>query len=226
MIRSLIAPLLLIAAVGTDQASAEPIAAPLPSGYEASGQPSSNGVYAEVTKLYSIDHAQQIEDLTASCAAKGKPVAIEGQELVGTGAWRIYRTARQVAEISDSISLDTDDQACTARYGRRRHVIVSKGDVPFEQMPGFTDPAFSCGKFGRISRCKQRTIAGIEVTCLDEGDGLVGSYKCVSRREDLSKGLLVAAGSYRDDSAVAGSWELERVLLDVAIDPVVFTSAR
>ena len=125
--------------------------------------------------------------------------------------------------IDDRTRLSIDTEACTARFGIVRSVDVQIGRISYEKVSGFSNPDLPCKGYRSRSRCTEETIAGLAVTCINEGDGLVGSFRCVSQRRDLSHGLLVSFGTYVDDgSSPTGSWSLDRIDLDVAIDPVVF----
>lgn len=197
--------------------------APLPTGYSGSGEKPLRGLYAEVLGLSSIFDEQELEALDLACREKGKTVSIEGAELRHAGATRIYRTADKVAVIDDRTRLNIDTEACTARFGIVRSIDVQAGSISYEKVSGFSNPDLPCKGYRSRSRCTEETIAGLQVTCINEGDGLVGSFRCVSQRRDLSRGLLVSFGTYVDDgSSPTGSWALDRIDLDVAIDPVVF----
>jgi hypothetical protein len=201
--------------------------APLPAGYSQSGEKPLRGLYAEVQGLSSIFDDQELEALDLACRDQGKTVTIEGADLRGAGATRIYRTADKVAVIEDRSRLSIDTAACVARFELDRSVEIETGGFSYSKVSGFSNPDLPCGDYRSRRRCREETIAGLAVTCIDEGDGLVGSFRCVSRRRDLSRGLLVAFGTYIDDgSAPTGSWQLDRIDLDAAIDPVVFRKAK
>ena len=61
-------------------AAAEPFRAPLPPGYQPSGQPGVTGLYAEVIGLSSLSDEPQLEELGGDCQARGKAVMIVGVE--------------------------------------------------------------------------------------------------------------------------------------------------
>lgn len=219
--------LLLLAGILTQPAWAVVPTAPLPSGYAASGERPLRGLYAEVTGLSSIFDEQELEALDLACRDKGKSIAIEGADLRGAGATRIYRTADRVAVIVDRTRLRIDAEACVARFEIDRSIDIHTGRFTFAEVSGFSNPDLPCGDYRSRRRCREETIAGLTVTCIDEGDGLVGSFRCVSRRRDLSRGLLVAFGTYiDDDSAPSGSWALDRIDLDTLIDPAVFRKGK
>ena len=206
-------------------AAAEPFRAPLPPGYQPSGQPGVTGLYAEVIGLSSLSDEPQLEELGGACQARGKAVMIVGEENRFKGAARIYRSADAVAVIVDSPDLTFDTATCTARFTIRHSTTVRTGPWDFDEVPYFMNPVFNCQRPYLGNRCTERTFAGIAATCLDTGDGFVGQVFCVSRRKDLTRGLLLASESYVDEGSVpTGGWALEKVETDALIDPVVFAN--
>jgi hypothetical protein len=204
-------------------ASADPYAAPLPPGYQPSGERLVEGLYAEVNGLNSVFDDQEIQELESACQADGKEVSWQDRNLGSSGAVRIYRTSNAVAVIRDTVRLVTDRKTCVARYAIERQATVKTGRWKYSDVPNFEDPNFSCSKVLIFHRCTEGTLTGINVTCLNRGDGFVGDVICVSRRRDLTRGLLVSYSSYVDDGSVpTGEWQLSRVEPTALIDPVIF----
>lgn len=203
--------------------SADPYTAPLPPGYQPSGERLVDGLYAEVNGLNSIFDDQEIQEFESACQADGKTVNWQHRELGSSGAVRIYRTSKAVAVIRDSVRLITDRETCVARYTIERQATVKTGRWEYSDVPNFEDPNFTCGKVSIFHRCTEGTVTGINVTCLNRGDGFVGDVICVSRRRDFTRGLLVSYSSYVDDGSVpTGEWQLSRVEPTALIDPVIF----
>ncbi|HEX4848158.1 MAG TPA: hypothetical protein VFV30_08435, partial [Novosphingobium sp.] len=202
---------------------AEPFEAPLPAGYEPSGQPRVPGLYAEVLGLSSIFDERQLEELDEACAPRGKVVTLSGQENRGKGAVRIYRTATAVAVVTVTSNLSIDTETCTASYALTSRATVRTGKWKYSEVPYFQNPKLDCRPNRRIGRCSEQEHAGITVTCRNNGDGFVGDAICVSNRKDLTRGLVFAYESYVDDDSMpTGGWALQRVETDALIDPAVF----
>lgn len=214
---------LALAALAAGPAQAEPVLAPLPDGYVAEGQELVEGMYAEVTGLASITDDEDIENLNAACKALNKSIEWHDRENGAKGAIRIYRTSAAVAVIQDTARLWTDPTTCTAGYTIERETTVKTGRLNYKRVAYFQNPNLHCAR-GRIGRrCEDKMIAGISVTCIDRGDGLIGSIDCVSRQKDLTRGLLVSYDTYIDDGSIpTASWKLTRVDANARIDPVVF----
>jgi len=211
------------ALLATAPASANPYTAPLPPGYQPSGEKLIDGLYAEVNGLNSIYDDQEIQEFESACQADGKVVSWQDRNLSSGGAVRIYRTSKSVAVIRDTVRLVTDRETCVARYAIERQATVKTGRWKYSDVPNFEDPNFTCGKVLIFRRCTEGTLAGIDVTCLNRGDGFVGDVICVSRRHDLTRGLLLSYSSYVDDGSVpTGEWQLSRVEPTALIDPVIF----
>jgi hypothetical protein len=180
-------------------------------------------MYAEVDGLTSIGDDQQIEELEAACRDKGKTVAWRDRSNKTKGVVRIYRTSAAVAVIQEVVQLWTYEPNCTAGYTVRRESTVRTGRWNYDDVPYFENPNLACNKRRIGHRCSDVTIAGAKVTCINLGDGFVGSIACVSRQKDLTRGLLVSSSSYIDDgSAPTGGWELTRIEPLGTIDPAVF----
>jgi hypothetical protein len=204
-------------------ANAGQFTAPLPPGYQPSGEKLVDGLYAEVTGLNSIYDDQEIEEFESECRADGKAVSWKDRDLGSGGAVRIYRTSKAVAVIRDTVRLVTDRKTCVARYAIERQATVKTGRWKYSDVPNFEDPSFTCGKILIFQRCTEDTVTGIDVTCLNRGDGLVGDVICVSRKHDLTRGLLVSYFSYVDDGSVpTGGWQLSKVEPIAMIDPAIF----
>lgn len=76
-----------------------------------------------------------------------------------------------------------------------------------------------------MRRCTDDVVAGVHATCINLGDGLVGSSLCYSTQDDLSRDLSVGGSNYTDDgSGPDNTWGLDRVIPNALIDPVVFTA--
>jgi hypothetical protein len=197
--------------------------APLPDGYQTTGAKSVSGLYAEITGLTSIYDDQAIEEFDAACQAEGKKVVWQDRENGSKGAVRIYRTAAAAAVIRKSVRLVTDRKTCVARYIVEVEATVKTSPWAYTDLGYFEDPDLKC--LGRRTgrRCHEEVIAGVRVTCLDRGDGFVGDVICVSRENDLTRGLLVSYSSYVDDGSMpTGGWHLSLIEPNALIDPAVF----
>lgn len=204
-------------------AQAPQIFAPLPDGYSRGQDHLVLGLYAEVGGLSSTTDEQEIDELRAVCTAAGKQIQWRDRDKADKGIVRIYRTRAAVVVIRDAVYLTTDRANCTASYTVKREITARTGLWKYEDVPYFRSPNLSCGgrRLGHL--CSQSIIAGIRATCINNGDGLVGSIDCVSQRKDLTQGLLLAHSTYVDDgSAPTGGWALDRVEPTALIDPEVF----
>ena len=217
---------LLLAAFAPHSVNAKRFIAPLPDGYRATGAKMLLGMYAEIDGLTSIGDDAQIEDLRVACRADGKTLKWQDREKETQGRVKIYRTATAVAVIRDSVRLTTDKATCIAGYVIDHDATVRTGPLDYKQSGYFQDPQFKCAKRGVAYRCKDDVIAGVRVTCLHRGDGLVGDVICVSRKNDLTRGLLVGQNSYVDDGSLpTGGWQLSLIVPKALIDPIVFRAA-
>jgi hypothetical protein len=198
--------------------------APLPEGLAASNQGKVQGLYAE-SQFGRTDVNEAVATLEENCKGRGTEARIDGRELLWRGMRRIYRTRDNVAVIEDAPTIEAQPASCSARISLRRNHIVSSGSPDSLQAAGWIEKRPTCG--ARIHRCTLQTIAGVSAQCVDLGDGLVGSTLCYSTQNDLSKGLIVGGSNYTDDgSGPDNSWGLDKVIVSILIDPVVFRSAR
>jgi hypothetical protein len=222
-VRCLAQPFAIVAAFVPISVHAAQVSAPLPDGYQASGQNSIPGIYAEVNGLTSVYDDQQIEEFEDACKADGKIVVWQDRDKASKGAVRIYRTSAAVAVIRDSARLSTDQKTCVARYVIEHEATVKVGSWDYKEIAYFENPDLKCGNSKIVRRCHESIVAGVKVTCLNRGDGLNGDVICVSLNNDLTRGLLVGYSSYVDDGSMpTGGWQLSRIEQNALIDPVIF----
>jgi hypothetical protein len=199
-----------------------PQIAPLPDRVAPSNEAKVTGLYAE-SKFGLTGVNETLEQLEADCASRGVTPKIEGRDLQWSGTRRIYRTRDSIAVFEDNPSIEADPQTCTAQITLLRTVSVTAGSKNPGGI-GWIGEHPACDGLRRYPRpCTEGVVAGVKAMCANLGDGLVGSTVCYSIQDDLSRDLVFARSNYTDDgSGPDNSWELDTVMTDALIDPVVF----
>jgi len=201
------------------------VLAPLPPGVAASDATPVRGIYAEET-FGDTQVLEQVRELERACAARGSGLKIEGIELQWSGRKLIYRAGESVAVYEDRPQIAANVPDCTAKITLRHSVkagpwsVVRPGEW-INELPQCTDS----DRRWRPRQCREETVIGIKAVCKTLGDSFQGRVTCYSARDDLSRGLMLSFETYTDtpsgDDPPSG-WELDRVLVDALIDPVVF----